>query len=127
MELRIYRPWQQSADPHPLARGFRGDRLGQGDHVGLAGVVDRLVWPRNVAPERADVEDAAAPARPHAGQIVARQRAQRPDVEVDHSQHAVRRAVMERPGQADPGVVDDHIGIGAVRGERGLDGLDRAG
>ena len=127
MERRGDRSRSQHADPHAFSGRLGRQRLAQRHHVRLAGIVGRLIGAGRIAAQRGQVENSAAAPGTHAGEEMPRQGGERADIEIDQPVDLLRRLREERAGEADAGAVHQHVGVGAVLGQRGLDAGDCIG
>src|SRR5581483_1358243 len=125
-KLGRHRPRRQQRDADAARLQFAGQRLGEGQHIGLGGVIDRAAGTGQEAGDRADIEQPALVAgeRLDEGE---RQFGERADVEVDHAQRLLAVARGGEPDQAEGGVVDDVLRLEVVRAQRLGDRLRGAG
>ena len=110
---RVDGAWRQGATRTPSPGRFRRDRLGQGEHVGLAGIVGGLVGPRREAAERGQLRMPPRPRTRMPG------RKWRVSCVSARTLRSISRTTssgawpMERAGEAHAGAVDEHVGVGA--------------
>ena len=99
-------PGQSAETRMPDALQLMVQRLGEGEHIGLAGIIDRHVRARLEGRGRGDVEDRARAALAHHRQDKMAELGQRADVEVDHLAELAERPVRETAAEAEAGIVD---------------------
>ena len=99
-------------------------RLAEGQHIGLAGVIDRHAGAGQEGGDRRHVENAAA----MPGEAVdkgKRQFGERADVEVDHGELLGMAEISGRAGQSEAGIVDHDRGLEAARRKLRRNARDR--
>ena len=77
-------------------------------------MVDGHVGRRHVAPDRAEIEDAATASRHHAGKKAQGQFGQRADIDIDKLHLLGPAKFGGGPSQADTGIVYDNITVKAA-------------
>ena len=125
-------PGHSVAAMTPVPLSSCTERLGVGQHEGLGRAVGRLAGQRTECADRGDVEYRAAAARDHAWHEPAAQVGHGGDVDLDEVEFGRRVGLGDRPGGAQPGVVDqdvdDQAELGHPIGQGGpLVGLGQVG
>ena len=119
-------PGQSTVTRTPVRFELAMERFAEGEHVGLAGVIDRPARPRHESRQRSHVEDAASAAL-EAVDEGEREIGKRAHVQVDDRELFGAVELVRGPDEPGPGVVDNHLRLEAVPLECRGDYLRRIG
>ena len=126
-QRRLDRSRRHRVAAHAIARGLAGDRLGEADHTGLGGGVDRRALRAHAAGLARDVHDRAGAALLHGGKHRVRDREHAAQVDAQHEIPQALVGVDEVGEPVGAGVVDEHIDLAERLDSGGDTGAHRAG